>query len=243
VFISCPQWAPQENQQIYQEPLDKMGQQEKHFNELQRAAQIFETRQLSNQNRFSKDDAARNFRNERDETRSLSSGRARKYVLDDTDLEATVAFKWAKLAARASLILYSIRRIVAQERRKADCYRLPLVALIGGPSLPEELEFLHATVSNVSTRGVYFTIDQRLPIGMKFYFSFALPTEVASESEIAIDTKAREVRVDDSPRDGDTGVGIAALFERFKINPIAVGFSLHKAEQRRAKGTKWRATR
>jgi hypothetical protein len=127
---------------------------------------------------------------------------------------------------------------VTQEKRAADRYRLPLMAVIGGSSISEKSEPLHAKVSDVSTRGVYFTIDQRLPIGMKFDFSFTLPTEITEGSEIAIDTKARVVRVDETPRDSVNGVGIAASFEKFKISPVAVGFALHKAEQFRAKRNK-----
>lgn len=127
---------------------------------------------------------------------------------------------------------------MTKEKRAADRYRLPLMAVIGRSSIPEESGAIHAKVSDVSTRGVYFTTDQRLPIGMRFDFSFTLPTEITEGSEIAIDTKARVVRVDETPRDSVHGVGIAALFEKFKINPVAVGFALHKAEQRRAKRTK-----
>jgi hypothetical protein len=41
---------------------------------------------------------------------------------------------------------------VTQERREADRYRLPLVALIASTSLPEEPQFRHAMISDVSTR-------------------------------------------------------------------------------------------
>src|SRR5260370_12747542 len=104
-----------------------------------------------------------------------------------------------------------------QERRTAPRYRLSLTLEVMCVRMAKESELLHARMEDVSTRGLYFTSDQRLAVGTRFNFSLTLPTELTHESDVVVDAQARVVRVVEKPKNVVKRVGIAALIERYKI--------------------------
>jgi hypothetical protein len=116
-----------------------------------------------------------------------------------------------------------------EDRRVTHRYKLPLAVTVlplgGGPSE------IHATTRDVSTTGVYFTLDQRLPVGVKLDLSLSLPAEVTDGSPVVVDAQARVTRVDERSAETVHRFGIAAVIERFNVSPVAVDFALHKAEQ------------
>jgi len=118
------------------------------------------------------------------------------------------------------------------ERRAADRYKLPLVGVVSGAPSLNESDLVYANVRDVSTRGVYFTTDRHIPIGASFAFSFNLPTEVTEGSDVSIETRARVVRIAGEPGNALKPIGVAAVFEKYRINPTAIEFALHKAEQK-----------
>lgn len=70
---------------------------------------------------------------------------------------------------------------------------------------------------DISTRGVYFTIDQDLGAGAELDITLTLPAEVTRGSEVFIRAMGKVVRVDKKPEDSDSRVGVAAVIERYEI--------------------------
>jgi c-di-GMP-binding flagellar brake protein YcgR len=104
-----------------------------------------------------------------------------------------------------------------QERRTAHRYRLPLTMEVKGVPIAGESGLLRAKMEDISTRGLYFTSDQRLAIGTRFNLSLTLPRELTQDSDVVIDAQARVVRVAERPESVVKRVGIAALIEKYNI--------------------------
>jgi hypothetical protein len=104
-----------------------------------------------------------------------------------------------------------------QERRGAHRYKLPLSVIVKLVPASSEPELLHARTRDVSTRGLYFTTDRKLPIGMKFDLSLTLPKEVTQGSPVIVAAQARVVRQEDKSENSTRRVGIAAQFEQYNL--------------------------
>jgi len=70
---------------------------------------------------------------------------------------------------------------------------------------------------DISTRGVYFTIDQDLSAGAELDITLTLPSEVTRGSEVFIRAMGKVVRVEKKPEPGMSRVGVAAIIERYEI--------------------------
>ena len=53
---------------------------------------------------------------------------------------------------------------------------------------------------DISTRGFYFNIAQKVTVGAKFEFSIALPIEIAGPTQAYISGTARAVRVEEKAK-------------------------------------------
>ena len=101
------------------------------------------------------------------------------------------------------------------ERRTARRYDLSLPVII---RLPVERESArNGKTRDISTRGVYFTIDRDLNDGAELDITLTLPSEVTRGSEVFIRAMGKVVRVEKRPENGSTRVGVAAVIERYEI--------------------------
>ncbi len=102
-------------------------------------------------------------------------------------------------------------------RRGAHRYKLPLSVVVRLMPASSGPELLHARTRDVSTRGVYFTTDRKLPVGMKFDLSLPLPMEVTQGSPVVVAAQARVVRQEERPDNLARRVRIAAQFEQYNL--------------------------
>jgi PilZ domain len=102
------------------------------------------------------------------------------------------------------------------ERRTARRYDLSLPVVIRLP-LDKETSSRNGKTRDVSTRGVYFTIDQDLGAGAELDITLTLPSEVTRGSEVFIRAMGKVVRVDKQPDNGSSRIGVAAVIERYEI--------------------------
>lgn len=102
------------------------------------------------------------------------------------------------------------------ERRMARRYDLSLPVIIRMPVETAELSRTGKT-RDISTRGVYFTLDEDLGTGAELDITLTLPSEVTRGSEVFIRAMGKVVRVDKKPENGSPRVGVAAVIERYEI--------------------------
>jgi hypothetical protein len=102
------------------------------------------------------------------------------------------------------------------ERRTARRYDLSLPVIIRIP-VEKEISSRNGKTRDISTRGVYFTIDQDLGAGAELDITLTLPAEVTRGSEVFIRAMGKVVRVDRKPENGSSRVGVAAVIERYEI--------------------------
>jgi hypothetical protein len=70
---------------------------------------------------------------------------------------------------------------------------------------------------DISTRGLYFTVDEDLGAGAELDITLTLPSEVTRGTEVFIRATGKVVRVDKKPENGASRVGVAAVIERYEI--------------------------
>lgn len=102
------------------------------------------------------------------------------------------------------------------ERRTARRYDLSLPVIIRIP-VEEVVTSRNGKTRDISTRGVYFTIDQDLGTGAELDITLTLPAEVTRGSEVFIRAMGKVIRVDRRPENGSSRVGVAAVIERYEI--------------------------
>jgi len=102
------------------------------------------------------------------------------------------------------------------ERRTARRYDLSLPVIIRVP-VEKEASSRNGKTRDISTRGLYFTIDQDLGPGAELDITLTLPSEVTRGSEVFIRAMGKVVRVDRSPGNNSSRVGVAAVIERYEI--------------------------
>jgi hypothetical protein len=102
------------------------------------------------------------------------------------------------------------------ERRTARRYDLSLPVIIRVP-VENEASSRTGKTRDISTRGVYFTMDQDLGAGAELDITLTLPSEVTRGSEVFIRAMGKVVRVDKTPDNGSARVGVAAVIERYEI--------------------------
>jgi hypothetical protein len=102
------------------------------------------------------------------------------------------------------------------ERRTARRYDLSLPVIIRVP-VDKEISSRSGKTRDISTRGVYFTIDQDFGTGTELDITLTLPAEVTRGSEVFIRAMGKVVRVDKRADNGSSRVGVAAVIERYEI--------------------------
>jgi c-di-GMP-binding flagellar brake protein YcgR len=102
------------------------------------------------------------------------------------------------------------------ERRTARRYDLSLPVMIRMP-IEQEVSSRTGKTRDISTRGVYFLVDNNLSAGTELDLTMTLPAEVTGGSEVFIRAIGKVVRVENRPETGDQRVGVAAVIERYEI--------------------------
>jgi hypothetical protein len=102
------------------------------------------------------------------------------------------------------------------ERRTARRYDLSLPVIIRLP-VEKEISSRNGKTRDISTRGLYFTVEQDLDAGAEIDLTLTLPSEVTRGSEVFIRAMGKVVRVDRSPGSDSARVGVAAVIERYEI--------------------------
>ncbi len=102
------------------------------------------------------------------------------------------------------------------ERRAARRYDLSLPVIIRVP-IEKETGSRNGKTRDISTRGVYFTIDNDLSTGAELDITLTLPAEITRGTEVYVRAQGKVVRVERRPDGGSERVGIAAVIERYDI--------------------------
>jgi len=102
------------------------------------------------------------------------------------------------------------------ERRTARRYDLSLPVIIRVP-INKESEPRNGKTRDISTRGVYFTIDKDLAAGAELDITLTLPAQITRGTEVFVRAQGKVVRVEKHTDVGLERVGIAAVIERYDI--------------------------
>lgn len=109
------------------------------------------------------------------------------------------------------------------ERRIARRYELSLPVVVRSP-IEKEVESRNGQTRDISTRGVYFLIEEDMAPGTELDFTLTLPAEITRGTEVFIRAHGRVVRVERKSDDGLEKLGIAAVIEKYDIiraEPVA----------------------
>jgi c-di-GMP-binding flagellar brake protein YcgR len=103
------------------------------------------------------------------------------------------------------------------ERRNARRYDLSLPILIRAAPAPGMAETQRGKTRDISTRGLYFVIDQDLRDGSDLDIMLTLPSEMTNGEEVLVKASGKVVRVEERLEDGSLRRGVAAVIERYDI--------------------------
>jgi len=112
----------------------------------------------------------------------------------------------------------SLTQDKVEERRTASRYNLALPVEISLALIPTAARSILVQTRDISTRGFYFNIAQRVTAGAKFEFSIALPIEITGATQAYISGTARAVRVDETGESHAGRWGVGALIEKYRIS-------------------------
>ena len=104
-----------------------------------------------------------------------------------------------------------------EERRTAHRYKMSAAVVVRHQSKVMASEFVHAKTRDVSARGLYFISNLRFAVGARVGLSLTLPLQATDGSRVAVDAKAKVVRVEENPDNGAGRVGIAAVIDSYNI--------------------------
>ena|ERR1043165_10201135 len=102
------------------------------------------------------------------------------------------------------------------ERRTARRYDLSLPVVIRVP-VEKEARSRNGKTRNISTRGVYFMIDNDVNAGSELDLTMTLPAEVTGGTEVFIRAIGKVLRTEKRPENGSQRTGVAAIIERYEI--------------------------
>ena len=102
------------------------------------------------------------------------------------------------------------------ERRTARRYDLSLPVIIR-MSAERVVDSQEGKTRDISTRGLYFVLDQHLEAGSKLDITLTLPVEITHGSEVFVRAMGKVVRVEPRSEDGNSRMGVAAVIERYDI--------------------------
>jgi len=102
------------------------------------------------------------------------------------------------------------------ERRTTRRYDLSFSFHIRAPT-EKALDSQQGKTRDISTRGLYFVVEQNLEAGSELELTLTLPAEVTHGSEVFVRALGKVVRVEQRMEDGNTRMGVAAVIERYDI--------------------------
>ena len=102
------------------------------------------------------------------------------------------------------------------ERRVARRYELSLPVVVR-TAARVQAEPRNGKTRDISTRGVYFTIDEDLAAGSEIDFMLTLPAEITHGTEVFIRAHGKIVRVERKREDAQERLGVAAVIEKYDI--------------------------
>jgi c-di-GMP-binding flagellar brake protein YcgR len=102
-----------------------------------------------------------------------------------------------------------------EERRAARRYNLALPIEIRLVSDLRASEPIFGRTRDISTRGLYFGIGQKLSVGMKIRFSIMPPWEEGTQAFIS--GRARVARVEEVSESNGDQTGVGAVIETYKF--------------------------
>lgn len=102
------------------------------------------------------------------------------------------------------------------DRRVARRYELSLPVLVRAGAR-QTADARNGQTRDISTRGVYFMIDQDLSPGSALDFMLTLPADITRGTEVFIHAQGKVVRVEGPPQQGESSIGIAAVIEEYDI--------------------------
>jgi hypothetical protein len=105
---------------------------------------------------------------------------------------------------------------VMTDRRAARRYDLSLPILIRMPTT-QVTDLPNGKTRDISTRGLYFVIDQDLKAGSELDITLTLPGEITRGSAVLVRATGKVVRVERRREDESDRLGVAAVIERYDI--------------------------
>ncbi|MHB8610730.1 MAG: PilZ domain-containing protein [Candidatus Acidiferrales bacterium] len=102
------------------------------------------------------------------------------------------------------------------ERRTARRYDLSLPVIIRVPT-ERQVDSQEGKTRDISTRGLYFVIEQDLQAGSELDITLTLPAEITHGTEVLVRALGKVVRVERRMEDGTARMGVAAVIERYDI--------------------------
>jgi hypothetical protein len=105
---------------------------------------------------------------------------------------------------------------VMSERRVARRYDLSLPVMVRIPA-PGFAGTQSGRTRDISTKGLYFVIDQEVRAGSNLDIMLTLPKEMTNGEEVLVKASGKIVRVESRMEDGNERRGVAAVIERYDI--------------------------
>src|SRR5271155_1208146 len=102
------------------------------------------------------------------------------------------------------------------ELRTARRYDLSLPVIIRVPA-EHVADSQEGKTRDISTRGLYFVIEQDLEAGSELDLTLTLPAEITHGTEVFVRALGKVVRVERRMEDGTARMGVAAVIERYDI--------------------------
>ena len=102
------------------------------------------------------------------------------------------------------------------ERRTTRRYDLTLPIIIRVPA-ERAADSQQGKTRDISTRGLYFVVDQRMESGSPLDITLTLPSEITRGSDVFVRASGRVIRVENRMEDGSARMGVAAVIERYDI--------------------------
>lgn len=102
------------------------------------------------------------------------------------------------------------------ERRTARRYDLSLPVIIRVPA-ERDTDSQEGKTRDISTRGLYFVIEQDMEAGSELDITLTLPAEITHGTEVFVRALGRVVRVERRMDDDTVRMGVAAVIERYDI--------------------------
>ena len=102
------------------------------------------------------------------------------------------------------------------ERRGARRYDLSLPVMVR-TAAQGFADTQNGRTRDISTRGLYFVIDQGVRAGSELDIMLTLPREMTNGEEVLVKASGKIVRVESRMEDGNERQGVAAIIERYDI--------------------------